>query len=257
MSKHFVLVPGFWLGGWAWDDVAAELQDRGHSVTAVTLPGLHDAEEGRASISWSDQVDALAAIVQQASAEVVLVAHSGGGFIASGVLDRDPRSVERVIYVDSGPATDGTAFDAELEPDLAEVLLPSFPELSARGASLEGIPEDRLSEFRRRAVPEPGRVVHDTIHLDNDGRRDVASTLVCCSIDSATVQRLAEQGHPMFAEVAALRDVTFLDLPTGHWPMFSRPRDLAEALVTATQVGDSAHSASSGRAPRQKRAGST
>lgn len=237
-EPHFVLVPGFWLGAWAWDAVADELRARGHQVTAVTLPGLHDAETGRSAIGWADQVAALSAIVERAQPGVVLVAHSGAGQVASGVLDQDPGAVERIIYVDSGPAADAQAYDAEFEPDLDEVPLPSFDQLAANGASLEGLSDADLAEFRRRAVPEPGRVMHEPIHLGDDRRRTVPSTLIACSIASATVIELAQQGHPMFAEVAELSDISYLDLPTGHWPMFSRPRDLAEAIITASRSAE-------------------
>jgi pimeloyl-ACP methyl ester carboxylesterase len=240
-ESHIVLVPGFWLGAWAWDAVVEELRSHGHQATAVTLPGRHDAEPARGSVTWADQVAGLAAIVEQAGPGVVLVAHSGAGSIASGVLDRNPDAVERMIYVDSGPSADGAAYDPGLEPELAEVPLPSFEKLSANGASLEGLSEDDLAEFRRRAVPEPGLVIHEPIHLGNDRRRDVPSTLIACSISSATVRELAQQAHPMFAEVAELRDLAYVDLPTGHWPMFSRPKDLAEAIIAVAQArGDQA-----------------
>jgi pimeloyl-ACP methyl ester carboxylesterase len=234
-APHVVLVPGFWLGAWAWDAVVDELRAHGHRATAVTLPGLHAAEPARGGVTWADQVDALSAIVEHAGPGVVLVAHSGAGSVASGVLDRDPAAVERVIYVDSGPSADGAVYDPEMEPELDEVPLPSFAELTAKGVSLAGLTEADLAEFRRRAVPEPGRVIHEPIHLGNERRRAVPSTVIACSISAATVAELARQRHPMFAEVAQLSNLSYLDLPTGHWPMFSRPRDLAEAIIAATQ----------------------
>jgi hypothetical protein len=47
------------------------------------------------------------------------------------------------------------------------------------------------------------------------------------------VLELAQTGHPMFAEVANLEHLDVIDLPTGHWPMWSRPRDLAKAIQSA------------------------
>ena len=58
----------------------------------------------------------------------------------------------------------------------------------------------------------------------------IPATLVCCSIRSEQVRELAAAGEPTFAAVNDLTDLTFIDLPTGHWPMFSRPDDLAELL---------------------------
>ena len=60
------------------------------------------------------------------------------------------------------------------------------------------------------------------------------TTLVCCSIGSAQVRELADAGNAMFAEVANLTNVGFVDLPTGHWPMWSRPNDLAHVIADAS-----------------------
>ncbi len=54
-----VLVPGFWLGAWAWDEVAAILRADGHAVTALTLPGLEAADADRSTIGFADHVDAI------------------------------------------------------------------------------------------------------------------------------------------------------------------------------------------------------
>jgi pimeloyl-ACP methyl ester carboxylesterase len=82
-------------------------------------------------------------------------------------------------------------------------------------------------------VPEPGPVIREPIHLGNDARRDVPSTIIACSFPSEVVMQMAQQGHPMMAEVGTLRDLELVDLPTGHWPMWSRPTDLAAAIANA------------------------
>src|SRR5450759_5444531 len=125
-SAAIVLVPGHWLGAWAWDAVAADLRSRGHDVSAVTLPGLDPDEAERGSTTVADQAAHLRSIVAAAAAAgapVVLVAHSGAGCAISVLLDQDPTAVARVIYVDSGPSADGSAFDASVPPDQTEVPL--------------------------------------------------------------------------------------------------------------------------------------
>ncbi|GHD46823.1 hypothetical protein GCM10008097_17250 [Mycetocola manganoxydans] len=62
------------------------------------------------------------------------------------------------------------------------------------------------------------------------------TTLVCCSIASTQVLELASEGHAMFAEVANLERLDVVDLPTGHWPMWSRPGDLAEVIQAAASL---------------------
>jgi pimeloyl-ACP methyl ester carboxylesterase len=235
-QESIVLVPGHWLGGWAWDAVAEDLRNRGHRVVAVTLPGLDPDDPQRASRSLADQVEVLHQAVHSAGADgssVVLVVHSGAGSPASLLLDQDPAAVVRIIYVDSGPSADGSAVDPSVPPDQEEVELPPFEQLAA---SLDGLSEGDLAQFRQRAVPEPGPVVRTPVHLANDARRDVPSTIIACSYPSEAILQMAREGHPMMAEVAALRDLELVDLPTGHWPMWSRPADLAAVIAHAART---------------------
>ena len=228
-----VLVPGHWLGAWAWDAVAADLRGRGHQVTAVTLPGLDPEDPDRASTTVAQQAHALRTAIDTAAADgspVVLVAHSGAGYPTSLLLDQDPTTVARVIYVDSGPSADGSAINASVPPETDEVPLPPFEQLPA---SLDGLSDADLKRFRERAVPEPGSVMRETVHLTNDARRDMPSTIIACSYPAEVMMQMAHEGHPMMAEVATLRDLELVDLPTGHWPMWSRPTDLASAIANA------------------------
>ena len=231
--KSFVLVPGYWLGGWAWDAVAADLRHRGHRVIAVTLPGLDPDDPHRATKTLADQADALRSAVKTAGSDgssVVLVVHSGAGFPSSVLLDQDPAAVARIIYVDSGPSADGAAFDPSVPLELQEVALPPFEQLAA---SLDGLSAHVLEMFRQRAVPEPGNVMRTPVHLQNESRRKVPSTIIACSFPSEVIMQMAREGNPMMAEVATLSDLELVDLPTGHWPMWSRPADLAAAIAKA------------------------
>ena len=58
-TAPIIRVPGFWLGAWAWDEVAAALRADGHDVTALTLPGLESVDADRSRITMSDHVDAI------------------------------------------------------------------------------------------------------------------------------------------------------------------------------------------------------
>lgn len=230
-----VLVPGYWLGGWAWDSVASNLRHRGHRVIAVTLPGLDPDDPHRASKTLANQATALSEAVSAAGADgspVVLVVHSGAGSPASLFLDQDPTAVARIIYVDSGPSADGTAFDSSAPLDLQDLALPPFDELAA---SLDGLSEHQLEVFRQRAVPEPGNVVREPVRLGNDSRRNVPSTIIACSYPAQALMQMVREGHPMMAETATLSDLELVDLPTGHWPMWSRPTELSAAIATAAE----------------------
>src|SRR5438270_13914680 len=169
-TTPIVLVPGFWLGAWAWDEVAAALRAEGHDVTALTLPGLDSLDADRSTITLSDHVDAICEAVRAARAPVVLAVHSGAGASGYAASDRIPERIAAMVYVDSGPAT------AALDPDLTagEVPLPSSEELE-REENLDGLTEEQLETFRRRAVPEPGGALGDAPELSNEAGRDVPS----------------------------------------------------------------------------------
>ena len=102
-SAPIVLVPGFWLGAWAWDDVVSALRADGHDATALTLPGLESAGADRSKITLSDHVDAICDAVKAADAPVVLAVHSGAGASGYAASDRVPEHIAAMVYVDSDP----------------------------------------------------------------------------------------------------------------------------------------------------------
>lgn len=235
LPPTLLLVPGHWLGAWAWDEVLEHLAALGQPALALTLPGLDAADPGRAARTLDEQVAALEAAAANIAGPVVVVAHSGANAPVSLLLDRRPELLARVIWVDSGPVAPDTVFAPDCAADLAELPLPPLEQL-AKQASLAGLSAASLDRFRERAVPEPGPILREPVRLGNDARRAVPATFVCCSLPSAQVLALAEAGHPMFAEVARLRSATVVDLPTGHWPMWSRPAELARELAAAVSA---------------------
>ena len=232
-SAPIILVPGFWLGAWAWDDVVSALRTDGHDVTALTLPGLESPDADRSAITLSDHVDAICAAVTAAGTPVVLAVHSGAGVPGYAASDRVPEQIAAMVYVDSGPAA------GALDPgfDAVELPLPSWQQLEEGGSSLAGLNEEQLETFRRRAVPEPAGAVREAPELANDRRLDVPSTVICTSLTSEQIKEGVKQGYEWLAGLAELRDVTYVDLSTGHWPMWSRPKELA------TLIGDVARCA--------------
>jgi pimeloyl-ACP methyl ester carboxylesterase len=224
-TAPIVLVPGFWLGAWAWDEVAGGLRTDGHDVTALTLPGLESADADRSSIGLADHVDAICEAVTAAGRPVVLAVHSGAGASGYAVTDRIPEQIAAMVYVDSGPATG--ALDPNFEA--VELPLPAQEDL-AKEENLDGLSEEQLETFRRRAVPEPGGALRDAVELTNDARLDVPSTAICTGFTSDQYKDAIEEGYAWLGGFAELRNVTWVDLPTSHWPMWSRPQELAAII---------------------------
>ena len=228
MSAPVVLVPGFWLGAWAWDEVAAALRADGFDVTAVTLPGLESADADRSSVTFADHVDAVCDAVAAAGERVVLAVHSGAGFPGYAASDRLPDRIAAMVYVDTGPGKG--AMDPSRTADLP---LAPWDEL---GENLDGLTEEHLATFRARAVPQPGGVLREGVELTNDARLDIPSTVVCTGNTSDEVKDAVAQGYGFVAGLAELRDVTYVDLPTSHWPMWSRPAELAAIIADVARA---------------------
>ncbi|MFN8520975.1 MAG: alpha/beta fold hydrolase [Chloroflexota bacterium] len=221
-----ILVPGFWLGAWAWDEVAGLLRAEGHDVTALTLPGLDSVATDRSTIHLVDHVDAICAALQAVPSPAVLVLHSARGFSGYAASDRMPERIAAMVYVDTAPGV------GALDPEFADADKPlDWAQIEAE-ENLDGLNEAQQATFRERAVPEPGAMLRETIELTNDARRDLPSTFVCTGFSAADYQTYARE-HPDWAFLAGipdLRDTTWIDLPTSHWPMWSRPTDLARII---------------------------
>ena len=235
-SAPIILVPGFWLGAWAWDEVADLLRKDGHDVTALTLPGQESADADRSTITFADHVDVIVDAVEAADRPVVLAVHSASGFSGYAASDRVPERIAAMVYVDTAPGK--PPLDASQEGDKPMV----WDELVAE-ENLDGLSEEQKATFRERAVPVPGGVVRGEYEFTNDARRDIPSTVIATGYTAADYQKYAsEPPVPSFlAGLPELRNVTWVDLPTSHWPMWSRPTELARI------IGDVATAAGSAR----------
>src|SRR5699024_1333742 len=152
-SRPVVLIPGHWLGAWAWDDVVDHLETDHVRAVAMTLPGLDGDDADRAAKTLDDQAAAIRELIaEQGDQPVILVAHSGANAPVRLALDRHPELVARVVCVDSGPMAAGTAFASEFPAALEDLPLPSFDDLGQQ-ASLEGLSAETLERFRTKAVP--------------------------------------------------------------------------------------------------------
>ena len=235
-SAPIVLVPGFWLGAWAWDDVVAALNADGHEdVRALTLPGLESVDAERSSVTLADHVDAIADAVRAAGQPVVLAVHSGAGFPGYAASDRVPELIAAMVYVDTGPGVG--AMDPDFEG--AELPLPARDDLAAE-ENLDGLSEEQLETFERRAVPQPGGTLREAIELTNDARLDIPSTAIATGFTSEQYRDAIEKGYSFVKGFQEVRNVTWVDLPTSHWPMWSRSKDLAAVIgeVAGRASGD-------------------
>jgi pimeloyl-ACP methyl ester carboxylesterase len=227
-----ILIPGFWLDASSWDDVVPALRAAGHTAFPLTLPGLESKDVDRSSITLRDHIDAVVSVIDSLGPDpVVLVGHSGGGDIAHAVVDARPARVARVVYVDTGPLGDGGVINDELPSVGGEIPLPDWSEFSDE--QLTDLDDRLRAAFRERAVPEPLHVAIDPQSLHDDARYDAPVTIIACGFTADQVRSWIAEGEPEILELAKIRQVDLVDLPTGHWPQFTRPADLAATILAA------------------------
>ncbi|TCO62959.1 alpha/beta fold hydrolase [Actinocrispum wychmicini] len=227
-----ILIPGLWLNGSTWDKVAPVLASAGHRTHALTLPGMASKDADRSGITLRDHVDAVVDVIDSLAGQVVLVGHSGGGAIAHAAVDKRPDRVARVVYVDSWPLGHGGVINDELPVANGEIPLPDWSVFEPE--DLVDLTEDLRAAFRERAIPSPVRVASDQQELSDERRYDVPVTVIACEVSSETIQGWMQPDHPWHSavrELTKIRDVTHVDLPTGHWPQFTRPKELGQVIL--------------------------
>jgi len=229
-AAPIILVPGFWLGAWAWDEVSSILREQGHHVAALTLPGLESMDADRSNVHAIDHVDTIVRAVETAPAKPVLAVHSATGFSGYAASDRVPDRIAAMVYVDTAPGKGAP------DPDFADAEKPLDWDDVSKEENLDGLSEEQLQRFRERAVPVPGNLLREGIELTNDARRDIPSTIIATGYSSEDYRKYAaETDMSWLAGIPELRNLTWIDLPTSHWPMWSKPRELAEIIGRITR----------------------
>ncbi|RLU99143.1 esterase [Streptomyces griseocarneus] len=253
----FVLVPGFWLGAWAWEDVTRELRAAGHDVHPVTLTGLAErADEATPEVGVATHTADVVRVIEDGGLrDVVLVGHSGANQPVTAAADRLPGRVARLVYVDTAPLPPGMGVIDFNDPGTQEswrkrvaeegdgwlLPAPAFDPAAAADAdadadadaeSLAGLTGEQLERMRALCTPQPFRTATDPFERAGEPA-GVPCSLIATTFTPEAVRGLAATGNPLFAPLAAM-DVRHL--PTGHWPMLSEPGALA-ALLDAIACG--------------------
>ena len=241
----YVLVGGAWLGGWCWRSVARRLRDNGHDAYPVTLTGLGERVHlASPEIDLDTHItDVVNLIKFEDLHDVALLGHSYASLVITGAADRIPDRISQLVYLDTAPLPDGTVlietFPTEarrhIEKQVEELgdgwrfPMPPTEEL-ANMASLEGVDDEHLKLLRSRAVAQPFGTYTQPLRLENPAREELPKLGILCSFSLDQVQEMIASDNPMFRGLAGPK-WRFVELPTGHWPMFSRPDDLAELLL--------------------------
>lgn len=240
----YVLIPGFWLGGWAWRPVTHALRERGHDVYPLSLTGMAERVHlARPDTDLTTHVTDVQNLLRYEDLrDVVLVGHSyAGAVVTTSVADRMPERIARLVFVDSGPLPDGMSQSQFGAPDEqarnAELVerfgqgwqLPPPPwEDLAGGSGQTDLDPAVLDALHSRSVPQPWATATTAVRLTG-AWENIPRVGIMSSFTEAQARELAHAGIPAFSHMDGAI-WTYRELPTWHWPMFTRPADLADLL---------------------------
>ena len=228
-----ILIPGLWLDGSSWEQVVPVLEKAGHRAHPMTLPGMESKGADRSQVTLRDHVDAVVAAVDAVDGQVVLVGHSAGAAIAHAAVDARPDRVARVVYVGGFPTGDGDPVVDGFTAENGEVPLPEWSNFEEE--ELADLDDRALAAFRDRAIPSPEGVTRGPQRLSDERRYDVPVTVIATEFTSEMLRQWIEQGAEPVREFTKIKEVEYVDLPTGHWPQFTRPDDLARVILASVE----------------------
>ena len=221
-----LLIAGLWLDGSAWDDVVPALEERGHQPVPLTLPGQGD---GSASATLDDQVAAILAAVDAAPEKPMVVGHSAASTLAWLAADARPQKVAKVALIGGFPSADGEPYADLFEPKDGAMHFPGWAPFE--GPDSADLDEDTRRTIASAAIPVPAGVTKGVVRLANEQRFDVPLVLVCPEFTPAQAQEWINAGD--VPELAKAKHLELVDIDSGHWPMVTKPLELAHLLADA------------------------
>jgi pimeloyl-ACP methyl ester carboxylesterase len=222
----FVLVAGARLGASAWDEVAAELRAAGHRPRPLTLSGL--AEKRGVPAGQQTHVQDIVAEVERLDLrEVVLVGHSYAGVPVGQAAERIGGRLARVVFVDSDVPVDGESFLSGWPSDHVRKQIEEndgfWPLVGADHYADQGLTDEQIARILADATPHPGATLTEPAVLTRP-LGDLPATYVKCLLDGG-------EPMPVVTELLKSERWNLVEMDTGHWPMYSQPRELARILA--------------------------
>ncbi|MEU5643129.1 alpha/beta fold hydrolase [Streptomyces milbemycinicus] len=227
---EFVLVPGTWLGSWAWDEVVPGLRAAGHGAHPLTLSGVAE-KRGAPAGQQTHVVDIVGEVERLDLRDVVLVGHSYAGIPVGQAAERIGDRLAHVVFVDSNVPADGESFvsawpegRAQIEASMAETggfwAVPPAADFAG-----QGLTDEQIARTVDRATPHPGASLIEPAQLSLP-LGELSTTYVKCLLDWP-------QPSEDVAELLKSERWRLVEMDTGHWPMFSQPQELARILCEA------------------------
>jgi pimeloyl-ACP methyl ester carboxylesterase len=219
-----LLIGGLWLDGSAWDDVVPELEARGHRAVPITLPGQGD---GNAGATLADQLAAVLAAVDAATGRPMVVGHSAACSLAWLAADARPDRIAKVALIGGFPNPDGERYADFFAIEDGAMPFPGWEPFD--GPDSADFDDAAKQALAAAAIPVPEGVARGVIELRDERRYDVPVILVCPEFTPEQARKWIDGGD--VPELAKAKQLSYVDIDSGHWPMITAPAELARLLA--------------------------
>jgi pimeloyl-ACP methyl ester carboxylesterase len=226
MSVYLIVHGGF-SGGWGWREVAKRLRTAGHEVFTPTLTGLGErAHLANPEINLNTHIQDIIGILECEDLwQVILIGHSSGSMIITGVAESKPERLSRLVYVDTAIPKDGQSWLDLLGPAMAQQLL-DLAEKEGDGWRIPLIPDPP------RFQPHPLKTVTDPLKVKNPAAVRIPRAFIHCTAKSKdSPLALAWPAIDHAAETARQQGWWYRTLPSDHSPHRTMPQELSELLL--------------------------
>lgn len=163
--SHYILIHGAWEESRAWDDVSPILQQNGHTVTAIDLPGNGKNEQHVSKVTMASYIQTVVSAIKRLDHKVILVGHSMTGAVISQVAEQIPEKIERLIYVAAFLLKDGGSVLEAMQSDADGEFLPEI--VFSEDQTYATVPEQTL---RRIGFHDVDETVIQRVLLLNGGK---------------------------------------------------------------------------------------
>jgi len=227
----FVVVHGAWGGSLLWRPVARALRKAGHEVYTPTLTGLGERKHLlNRSINLDTHIaDVLGVIDYEDLTELVLVGHSYGGMVVTGVADAVPDKIQSLVYLDAFVPESGQScfglIPAETRPGrppmpaAEDYLTPPLP------PSAFGVSPDVAAMMERKNSPQPTLCFTQSLTLAGGIDRVKRKTFIYCNVPAPTTFT------PFYEKVKDRPGWTVHTLPCTHLVQIDMPNELTQLLL--------------------------
>jgi pimeloyl-ACP methyl ester carboxylesterase len=226
---NFVLVHGAWIGGWYWRPIAQALRKAGHEVYTPTMTGLgeriHLMHPG---INLDTHItDIVNVIKQEELSDVVLVGHSYGGMVVTGVADALPGTISSLVYLDAFAPKSGDALVKFLPPDQPGPQAASDYTLAPLPAAFFGASPEVAAIVDARTTPMPMACFTQPLALTGGIDRVGKKTYIYCNVPAPTTFT------QFYDRLKDDRSWSVHTLPCTHIVQIDMPNELTALLLQA------------------------